>query len=293
MKKITVNAVSPSPYRQKCMTDPTAFDNAPFIPDAAAYPERWSEAAREHRSIEAALGRARLNQSYGPHPSEKYDLFYPASAQPKGTVIFIHGGFWRAFSRSDWSHLARGATERGWAVAMPSYPLCPEVKISDITGSIARATAAIALKTQGKISLTGHSAGGHLALRMLDPALDIGEARSRITRCLPISPLTDLAPLRDTHLNDTLQLTDSEAKSESPVHQQAPLTPVHVLIGAAERPSFIAQAKALPWPGVRVSEAAKLHHFNVIDFLLEADHPLTQWLTDEGAEPPTRPDPSA
>ena len=155
------------------MTDPTAFDNAPFIPDGASYPDRWAEAARDYRSVETALGRARLNESYGPHPAEKYDLFYPQSAQPKGTVIFIHGGFWRAFTRTDWSHFAAGATARGWAVAMPSYPLCPEVSVSQITQCIARAIKAIALKTSGKISLTGHSAGGHLALRMLDPALDI------------------------------------------------------------------------------------------------------------------------
>ncbi|MBY6046259.1 alpha/beta hydrolase [Vannielia litorea] len=274
------------------MTDPTAFDNAPFIPDGAAYPDRWAEAAREYRSLETALGRARLNVSYGEHPSEKYDLFYPQSAKPEGTLIYIHGGFWRAFSRADWSHFAAGATACGWAVAMPSYPLCPEVTVSDITRSLARAISAIALKTSGKIALTGHSAGGHLALRMLDPALDIGTARDRLTRCLPISPLTDLAPLREVPLNDTLQLTETEAKSESPVHQPAPLIPVHVLVGAAERPSFIAQANALPWD-VPVTEAPELHHFNVIDFLLEADHPFTAWLTSEGAEPPNWPNPSA
>ncbi|SIO05906.1 alpha/beta hydrolase [Vannielia litorea] len=274
------------------MTDPTAFDNASFIPDGASYPDRWAEAAREFRSVEAALGRARLNEPYGDHPSEKYDLFFPNSASPEGTLIFIHGGFWRAFSRTDWSHLAAGATARGWAVAMPSYPLCPEVKVSDITRSIARAVSAIALKTRGKIALTGHSAGGHLALRMLDPTLDLGTARARLSRCLAISPLTHLAPLRDVPLNDTLQLTESEAKSESPIHQPAPSTPVHVLVGAAERPSFLAQAHALPW-GVPVTEAPDLHHFNVIDFLADPDHPFTAWLANEGAEPPNWPNPSA
>ncbi len=276
------------------MTDPTAFDNASFIPDGAAYPDRWAEAARDYRSVETALGRARLNESYGSHPSEKYDLFYPQSAQPKGTVIFIHGGFWRAFTRTDWSHLAAGCTARGWAVAMPSYPLCPEVTVSQITASITSAVNAIALKTSGKIALTGHSAGGHLALRMLDPTLPLSqEVRSRISRCLPISPLTDLRPLRDVPLNYTLQLTESEAQSESPVFQPAPLTPVHTVVGAAERPSFLAQAHALPWPDAQVTELPDLHHFNVIDFLLDPADPFTTWLTDEGAEPPNWLNPSA
>lgn len=276
------------------MTDPTAFDNAPFIPDGASYPERWAEAAAAFRSVEVALGRARLNEPYGSHPSEKYDLFYPQSARPKGLALFVHGGFWRAFSRSDWSHLAAGLTARGWAVAMPGYPLAPEVKVAQITEAITRALSAIALKTPGKIALTGHSAGGHLALRMLDPRLSLApELRARLTRCLPIAPLTDLRPLRAVPLNDTLHLSEAEAEAESPLFQPAPAIPVHTVVGADERPAFLAQARALDWPGHCLTELANAHHFNVIDFLTEPAHPLLDWLTDEGAEPPNRPNPPA
>ena len=152
---------------------------------------------------------------------------------------------------------------------------------------------AIAPKFQGKIALTGHSAGGHLVLRMLDPAVPIPyEIRARITRVMPISPLTDLAPLREVPLNDTLQLTEAEARAESPVHQPAPDVPVHTVVGADERPAFLDQARALTWPGHRLTELPKAHHFNVIDFLEDPDHPLTGWLTNEGAEPPNEPNPS-
>ena len=36
-----------------------------FTSDFEAYPDRWAEAARGWREVEAAVGRARLNQPYG------------------------------------------------------------------------------------------------------------------------------------------------------------------------------------------------------------------------------------
>ena len=38
----------------------------------------------------------------------------------------------------------------------------------------------------------------------------------RLVRAVPISPLADLAPLRQTKMNETLQLDAAEAKAESP-----------------------------------------------------------------------------
>ena len=72
------------------------------------------------------------------------------------------------------------------------------------------------------------------------------------------------------------------------------------VLGALERvprelfvdPAFLDQARALTWPGHRLTELPKAHHFNVIDFLEDPDHPLTGWLTNEGAEPPNEPNPS-
>mgnify|MGYP001124580324 CR=1 FL=1 len=41
------------------MKNDIAYSNADFIPGGASYPDRWAEAARESRGVEAALGRAR------------------------------------------------------------------------------------------------------------------------------------------------------------------------------------------------------------------------------------------
>lgn len=100
----------------------------------------------------------------------------------------MHGGYWKAFDKSYWSHLAAGPLARGYAVAVPSYDLCPDVRISEISSQIAAALTEVANRTQGTIVLSGHSAGGHLVARMTDPLLLGAEVRDRITRIVPISP---------------------------------------------------------------------------------------------------------
>ena len=60
----------------------------------------------------------------------------PAAA-PKGLVVYIHGGYWMRFDKSSWSHLAQGALASGYAVAMPSYSLCPSIGIAGIVAEAA------------------------------------------------------------------------------------------------------------------------------------------------------------
>lgn len=255
----------------------TDFVNVDFIPDGAAYPERWEAEGQAHRAKEAAIGRARLNVPYGEGERQKLDLFHPAG-RPEGLVLFVHGGYWMKFDRSIWSQFAAGLTARGWAVAMPSYTLAPEARIQDMTREMVRALSVAADHVAGPICLTGHSAGGHLVARLgcrdvaLAPAL-----RARLKKIVPISPLPDLRPLLDISMNETLGLDAGEAAAESPVLHEAPDPPVTVWVGAEERPVFLDQAMALreAWNcELRVDPGR--HHFDVIDGLLSAESPLVE-----------------
>lgn len=263
--------------------DPTAYDNAPFIPDGPSYWGRWADAAERFRSGRGGAAD-RLGLRYGPHDREAFDLFLPEAA-PRGLFVFIHGGFWRAGERGLWSYLAAGPLAAGWAVAMPSYPLCPEVRVAEITRAIARALPAMAAPVPGPILLTGHSAGGHLALRMACPDIREGaglpaEVAARIAAVLAISPLSDLAPLIDMPMNAELRLDAAEARAESPVHHPAPSVPVQVEVGADERPAFLDQALWLAdaWPHADLSVAGGRHHFDVIDALLDPESPMLRRL---------------
>ena len=115
-----------------------AYANAAYIPGAEDYPGTWLKAAKNFAFIQGAADRFRPSLPYGRGPRERFDLVYP-DGPAKGLVVFVHGGYWLKFDRSYWTHLAAGAQARGWAVALPSYDLCPSVRVSDITRQIARA----------------------------------------------------------------------------------------------------------------------------------------------------------
>ena len=254
-----------------------AYENAAFIANAADYPPKWETSARAWREVEYAVGRARLNQVYGDDERQRFDLFYPAG-RAQGLVVFVHGGYWRAFGRGDWSHLAAGATARGWAVAIPSYRLAPQVRISEITQDIALAVTAAAQKVAGPIVLCGHSAGGHLCARMICPDVSLPAAVSeRITRVVPISPLSDLRPLIELEMNEDLQLDMVEATAENLVLcvPRADVA-VTVWVGSEERPAFLDQAMWLQaaWDNAELHVAPGRHHFDVIDELEDPDSPL-------------------
>lgn len=248
------------------MQDPdTAYSNGAFIAGAEGYPPRWQAEAAAFRSAMGA--RAELDLPYGPTPREALDLFLPAGA-PRGVLMFIHGGYWLAFGREVWSHLAAGAVARGWACAMPSYTLAPEARIGTMTAQIARAAQMVAARLPGlPMVIAGHSAGGHLSARM--GCTD--QAVPGLRRVVPISPLADLAPLMVTGMNAKLRLDAAECAAESP----ARLTlqdgvQAHVWVGGQERPAFLWQARTLSeaWDCPWTVDPGK-HHFDVIDGLLD------------------------
>ena len=240
-----------------------AYANAPYIPDAEAFPPRWQAEAADFR----AKTRCDLDIAYAATNGATLDLFHP-EGQPGGLVVFVHGGYWRRFGKSDWSHFAAGALAAGQAVAMIGYPLAPNVRIHEITTLVSRGIDAAATRISGPIRLTGHSAGGHLVARMLQP--DAAPACvGRIATCVPISPVADLRPLVPQSLNVDWNLTPEEADRESPCLHPAPEgVSVAIHVGAAERPSFLWQAEALAeaW-SAPVRRAEGRHHFDVIDAL--------------------------
>lgn len=256
-----------------------AYANAAHIPGAGNYPGRWRAAAKAFRDELSAAGRARLDLPYGEGAREKFDLFLPKDAA-QGLLVFVHGGYWLDFSRSDWSHFAAGGLASGWAVAMPSYDLCPSIRISGITRQISHAIEAASKLVAGPLSLTGHSAGGHLVSRMLASGVLSQDCAHRLSHVVPISPLSDLRPLMKTSMNADLGLTPQEAEAESPVFQPAPTVPVNVWVGGDERPVFLDQATWLTeaWAcGLTVVPGK--HHFDVIDALSDPQSELVILLT--------------
>ena len=264
-----------------------AYSNGAYIPGGDAFPAKWAADAAAFRATMQAAGRAEIDQPYGCEPREKFDLFLPEGS-PKGAFVFVHGGYWMEFDKSSWSHLAAGALAHRWAVAMPSYTLCPDARISDITVQVARVVTAAAERIVGGLTLAGHSAGGHLVTRLacMDGPLPAAIS-ARVQHTVSISGLHDLRPLLKTTLNDTLRMDASEAARESPaLLMPAPGTKVTCWVGSRERPEFIRQSALLAniWAGLgaRTAEhqAKDRHHFDVIEDLTDPRSALVRALLD-------------
>lgn len=272
-----------------------AYANGPNIPGGERWPAAWVQPAQAYRDELQGKARAKLDLRYGDKARNRFDLFLPAG-RPAGLVVFVHGGFWMRLDKSYWSHLARGAVESGYAVAMPSYTLCPNVRLADITGEVAAAIVEAAAMIDGPLLLSGHSAGGHLVTRMISATSPLPEqVRARVRNTVSISGLHDLRPLLNTAMNATLRIDAAEAQTESPaLLQPLPGTRVTCWVGGGERPEFIRQNALLAniWIGLGAQTCAieepGRHHFNVIDGLADPQHPLVQALVSHASHSTTR-----
>lgn len=247
-----------------------AYDNVGHIPNAANFIETWPKLAKAFRE-KANVG---TNIPYGEKERNHFDLFHP-KGRAKGLFVFVHGGYWLRFDKSFWSHLSQGPLANGYAVAMPSYTLCPQAHIREITQEIAASIEAASERIEGPIILCGHSAGGHLVTRQICEDTHISPSVfDRIQRVISISGVHDLRPLLNIVQNETINLDEQEASLESPALLKPRLNiPVDCIVGSDERPEFIRQNDLLAniWRGMGVATVAHhiegTHHFDVIDDL--------------------------
>lgn len=258
-----------------------AYANGPNIPGGERWPGLWVEPARHYRDVLMDTGRARLDIAYGPGERNRLDLFLPIG-DPVGLVVFVHGGFWLRLDRGYLSHLARGPVEHGYAVAMPSYTLCPDIRISGITAEIGAAISEASAIVGGPIRLIGHSAGGQLVTRMISTTSPLAEpVLERIVKTVSLSGLHDLRPLIHTGMNKSLRIDRQEAWRESPALLE-PLSGVRLTcwVGGAERSEFIRQSALLAniWKGLGAEtdyvEEPDKHHFTIVDGLADPRHPI-------------------
>jgi len=148
------------------------YNNRLLVPEHAVHFVRWAEDSRQVREQLPCL----LDLPYGNSPGETLDIF-PASkisvdnASP--VLVFIHGGYWRSLDKFDHSFVAPAFTRAGACVVVLNYALCPTVTIPHIAQQTASALMWIwqHIAHYGgdpkRITVAGHSAGGHLAAMLL------------------------------------------------------------------------------------------------------------------------------
>ena len=123
---------------------------------------------------------------YGAAPSQFFDLFLPPN-ETHGAAMMIHGGFWRSrYDLQHASHLCAALAREGIAVANLEYRRVGEPgggwpgTYEDVLAGFD----AVQKKLGNRIVVLGHSAGGHLALRLA--------ADRRPTGIVALAPVADL-----------------------------------------------------------------------------------------------------
>ncbi|MBC7781858.1 MAG: alpha/beta hydrolase [Proteobacteria bacterium] len=267
------------------------YNNRLTIPDANAFNARGAE-----RSIAArARLRAHLDLEYGPSPRQRIDLF-PAADPASPLLSFIHGGYWRARDKAEFSFIAEPFVAAGISVALPEYDLTPAVDVRTIVAQMIDAhvwlyrNAATYGADPSRLFVAGHSAGGHLSAMMATvkwPCVD-GDHLARpdaapsandlpldlVKGVYTISGVFDLAPMLHFSFNADIGLDQASAKSLSPITQTpARPMPVHTAVGALESDEFKRQCRVLAehWPNnVRGHlEVPDCHHLSIVEALAD------------------------
>jgi arylformamidase len=261
------------------------YNNRARVPDYTQHLQRWAEASALARTAPGA----RLDLAYGGGEKETLDLFpattAPDAAGPAPVLVFIHGGYWRALDKSDFSFVAPAFNAAGAAVVVPNYALCPAVSIEHICLQTAQAVAWVwrhaAAHGLGasRIALAGHSAGGHLVAMLAScrwKELDAELPAQPITGALAISGLFDLEPIRHTPmLQGDLRLTPASVARLSPAFFPRPKGPkLYATVGLDESDEFLRQNKLIrdQWgpTAVPVCETVPgCNHFSVVQTLAD------------------------
>lgn len=236
------------------------------------------------------LPNTRAGLEFCPDTGLKLDLFGTQPGELRPVVVFIHGGYWRALSRTQSTFAAPMLAAKGIACAVPDYRLAPGASITDIIGDCRRAIAYLWTNAEAlgldrnRILVTGSSAGGHLAAAMAQPGWQaaLGLPDQPLHACLPVSGLFELAPLAASHVQDWMQFTADEL-AQSPLRHppKGLLGALALAAGAGESAGFhrqsAAYAQATGWP---VHEIGDRNHFDVILDLAQPDSTLSRVLMD-------------
>lgn len=267
------------------------YNNRALVPDHPAYFARWAqESARARVGLPCAL-----DLPYGDDRSETLDVF-PAARPGSPVLVFVHGGYWRSLDKSEHSFVAPPFVQAGACVVVPNYALCPGApgRPVSIVSIMRQMEAALAwvwrnIARHGgdpqRITVVGHSAGGHLAALLLTSAWPLMEGadlpEGLVRNALSVSGLHDLTPLMHVpFLQSTLQLTEQQVLQASPALLPAPQQGLlHAAVGGDESEEFLRQCRLIQeaW-GTRAVPRCQvlpgLHHFSVVDALARPGHDL-------------------
>ena len=217
-----------------------------FNPRAVArnLDERLAASAAASAETRARLDCV-LDVRYGPGEKETLDIF-PAAGSGAGrgapVHLFIHGGYWRAMDKSDYSFIADAFQPAGATTVVINYDLCPTVTLDTIVEQSNRSIAwtwrniAQYGGDPERLYVSGNSAGGHLTAMALAHDWEAeGLPADIIKGAAPITGVMDCEPVLDITVNEEVRLEPEAARRLSPLRNPPRRAlPLLVAVGGAE-----------------------------------------------------------
>jgi arylformamidase len=209
------------------------------------------------RLVLSARARALLGEPlrlpYGNSPIEQLDVY--RTSRPNAPVnVFVHGGAWRNGRSADFAYLAEVFVHAGAHSVILDF-----TNIDDAGGNLmtmaTQVRSAVAFVYEnaasfggdpGRLYVSGHSSGGHLAATVAtaDWRKDFGLPADVVKGGLLCSGMYDLKPVRLSHRSSYVGFTDEIEEELSALRHLGRLVcPLVVAYGTCETPEFQRQAR--------------------------------------------------
>jgi len=260
--------------------------NIPHIAELHARRKQLAQQAQAKLSAEYDI-------AYGESPLQKFDLFF--AGRGKAPIqIFFHGGSWKGQDKSNYSFLAEPLIAENIISINVNYDLCPQVTIAQLIEQCRQAVLFIWTHARlmggdpTRISVCGHSAGAHIAMRMIETQWETyGAPADVIKGGVLISGLYDLEPIFQTATNKDVRLTKEDVERESPMGR-VPLRkiPLFFSCGTDDNSEFCRQThdyanhlRQNDFP-VTYVEATGHNHFTILEALGDSRDILGKSMVD-------------
>ena len=257
------------------------YDAAKSVPNVDNYIARYQAESKIARNKMSPI----RDIQYGPTEDERLDLFRTEDCTGP-LALFFHGGYWRRLDKDDFSYIAQGLLPLGISFASVNYSLAPAASLRTIVEQCRRAVKWMRNNNDrleinpARMSVFGHSAGGHLAAMC---GVDIP-----VHAVASISGLHELGQVQQSFANEWLNLDEREAQALSPV-KYAPARRFLVYTTAGSKESedgFKSQGRALvdAWKPygckAEYEDSPGDDHFTIMMRLMNPNDRLTQKIAE-------------
>ena len=253
----------------------------------AAFPNFKDAQAGRAEVNAAALGRLarEADIAYGDHPLRRLDVYAATGAAgPRPVHVFVHGGYWRAQDKENFAFVAEPLVAAGIVTVVINYELCPASTLDGVAESAIAAVDWVRSNIgrfggdSSRITLSGHSAGAHLAAEVLAHAWD---DPSFITGMVAISGIFDPRPVMGTTVNAEVRLSEGIARRRDVERRPVKAScPVSIFVGGLEPWQWIDQSYRYGHHLHRSGLNPEVHvlprwgHFDILSEYMEAGSPI-------------------